>query len=415
MCAFMVMRLIVQDVAGLWGATFVGGVIVTLSSFGKYLASTRTKRTTTRKMRTTYPRYQAVILPITSNKRNVLSILLTTDGKGHVAIHTRSPLVRPYSTDCNVSKSNGATFMRVTTVDKLPLIPTSGEGPVGAAAFKANRLVHSTLRQKYLHFIVKLKKDTAGSTNLKVLRTLKFHFFSGRKRRIKDVRGNVTLYNTLLSTVDSVSDSSTRPTLGGAYFATTYSMHGPFFNPGKTTRVFTPRGKTSTSVMGRLSITVRRLSSIVFRAANGSMSLRPNTNTTNNVNNDLRTFLSTRLGPNVRLLLRALSFTRGVGSTSLVVAKRKGSSQRALVKGMPSNVLRRTEERRVPIVLLTKTVRSTKVLGTTKFQNMFSVAPSPTSLRRTVRPRFTRRGVQEAIRRVYQVFFWLPLAPLACQ
>lgn len=374
----------------------VGGVVVTVSSFGNYLASTRTKGTTRGNVGDVGPSYRASIVPVTSNNRNLLSMLVATAGKGCVALSTRKPLVGVTGARCNLSNGNEATVVRVTTVDKLPLMPVRREGPVLAAAFNAKRLVGSTLGGKYEGFVVNVNKDTAGSTKLKVLRTLNFHFLSGSKRALN-------AKNRVVRTITGVSASNVRPTLERARFVMTYSMTGPFCNPSKTTCVFTRRGKTSSGVIRELSRNVRSLTRIVGGAAKGSVAGCPNTNTTKNVNNKLLTFFGTRLGPKARLLLGTVSFSRGVGKTSLVVANRKGTSQRATVKGMPCKVLGRTRGRRVPIVMLTNDVRGLPRLGGTKFGNVFSVTPNPVALRGTVRPRFTGRGVAQLISRLCSI------------
>lgn len=343
-----------------------------------------------------FPSYRALLFPVTSKNRKVLSVLASTAGKGCQALPTRNPLVRLIRKQCNVSNSKRATLVRVTTIDNLPLIPRSGEGPVLAAACKAKRLVLSTLRRNYHRFVINVNNDTAGSTKLNVLRTLKFHFLSGQKGLLK-------AKNEVVSRMTSVSASTMRPTLGRTHFAVTYSMHGPFYKSSKTTCIFTSRGKTSTGVIGRLSANVRTLSQIVLSAANGSVSSVPKTKTTKKVNKNFLTFLGTRLGPNVHLVLSILSFNGEVAKTSLVFANRKQTSQRAIVKGIPSNVLRRTQGRGVPIVMLTKDVRSTTRVGQTNFRKVFSVAPNPIAVRGTVRPRFTERGVHELIARVYSM------------
>lgn len=67
----------------------------------------------------------------------------------------------------------------------------------------------------------------------------------------------------------------------------------------------------------------------------------PKTNTTKNLNCTFLRCFGTRTHPKTRLLLSRVNFSTLVLSTSLIVANRKRDSGRALVKGLPREVLRR--------------------------------------------------------------------------
>lgn len=221
-------------------------MMATVSSFGKDVASVRTKRTTTRKVREISISTRIVMEPLTSKKRNAMRTLMSKVGKALRGMRIAKPLNRPIVYRCNVVRDAGATIVRVTKTTKVALISSRREGPLGAAACNIKRMVHSTVSGKYEHFLIKVNKDTAGSKKIKVLRTLNCNFLSGSKGRIPFNTGN-------LGILRRVASACILPRLGRYGFGVTYSMAGTLYKRRKYDTMFNPRGNTAPRVVYRVS------------------------------------------------------------------------------------------------------------------------------------------------------------------
>lgn len=222
------------------------GIIVTVSSFGKDVASLRTKRDTSTKVQHVCPSTSVAVHPLTSNNRNAIRTLALNYNNAHARMYMAKPLRGPILYDCNVLSTNGATIVRVSKTTKVALLSRARQGPLCAAACKIKRIVESTVSENYERFVVKVNKDTAGSKKVNVLRTLKFSLLSRRKIPMHR--------NTLnLGSLTMVSSSRTLPRLGRYAFQVTYSIAGPLYNSRKYDTIFNPRGNTSPTVVRRVS------------------------------------------------------------------------------------------------------------------------------------------------------------------
>lgn len=326
-----------------------------------------------------FPRTSCGGVPVTSNKRKAIRSLISTARNSVVRQAIAKPLKRSIGTFFKLVKSKGATMVRVTTTSNLRLIPSRGQGPLVASAEKAKRLVATTLSLKIRRVVVKVNNDTAGSTKTKVVRTLNNGLLSGANDRVKRNKKSLIRLRTV-----SVSNLSSE--LQSIRFRITYSISGPLANPENTSTVFNPRGKTAPRVIRLLSRGLKRFTSIIRGALNGSFHRVRKTNTTKKVNKDLLTLLGTSLGGKVRVILRTMSFRGRMGSTSLIVAKRKGVSDRAVCKGAPVNITETTGGRKVPMVNLTNSLSSSdSVIRRRKVSTLFDVIPNIMALPRTLR------------------------------
>lgn len=220
--------------------------MVTVSSFGKDVASVRTKGTTTTNIGTIFPSTRVIIHPLTSNKRNAIRTLAAKVNKHVRATLMDSPLNEGVSTSCNVLRGGGATMVRVTTTTKLPLLSGRRHGPLRAAACNIKRLVQSTVQGNYERFVIKVNNDTAGSNKIKVLSTLKFRFLSGDNRPIQGK-------TTKLTSLTRVQDKRMLPILGRYAFQITYSIRGSLYKRLNYDDMFKPRGNTSRGDVQRVS------------------------------------------------------------------------------------------------------------------------------------------------------------------
>lgn len=282
-------------------------------------------------MRTTFSRTLAIhktrihSLPVSSKNRRVLPTFVATLRKRLLRTRMRSPLVHPIATYCNVTPSK-ATIVRATRTYKLACLSTRRHGPLITAACNMNRLITRTVRRKYQHFLVKLNKDNADSTKGNVLRNLASSLTPNNA--VRSILGN-PLSNYRLVLTDS--------------------MHGPLCKPRNTTRVFTPRGKTAPAVIRRLSQHTHRFTRRSTQHVNESTSFRPNTKTTNKLKCTFLRCLRTVARSNTSLLLSLYRFSALLARASLIVANRKRTSHRALVNGLPRQMVQQTRTRRIPI------------------------------------------------------------------
>lgn len=94
-----------------------------------------------------------------------------------------------------------------------------------------------------------------------------------------------------------------------------------------------------------------------------------------------------------------------MGSTSLIVAKRKQVSNRATVKGTPIKITTLTGGCNGPMLTFTNTIReSTEGYGRRNVSTFFPVLHNIIALRRTVGGRGTGEGLTSATRRICEAF-----------
>lgn len=369
------------------------GVLVTPSSFGKYVATGRTYRTVRGKLGGVSASTRVIGIPVTSNNRNAIRTLISTLGKGVVAGGIANPLGGPIATFCNLVRRGQLTMVRVSTTDNVRFIGRSATSPLRTAACKAKRLVLSTLRHNTRGFVVNLKNSTAGSNNTKVTRTLNIHFLSRSGRRLPI--NKVTLRGLI-----QVSRARVSPLLSGTAFSVTYSISYPLAKGGNTDVIFNPRGSTGRARIGLLSGTLTRCTSVITPRLGGTFK----TKTTNKLNFTVVTFLGTIPGPNTSLMVSTINLGRGSSSYSLTVAKRKDVSFRATFKGAPVTIARYIGggSPGYAVINLYKRLKGgISILCRGNFSTLFPVISNPRSLRRTVRG--NRLGLAEATRGILEL------------
>lgn len=354
----------------------VVGVTIIYSSFGKDLASGSTYTTIGSKLLQYGGGFRILSLPFTSNKRKASHYFCSVLKKRLQGTTIRSPLLHRVATRCAILPSN-ATMVSVTSTDKLALLGDDRHSTIGISSLKDKRLVYSTTRRKTGRVVLKLNNDTAASTKANVLCTLNVQFFSRSNIRILPSNRGVVQ-------IGGVQQARGFREFGSVGFALTYSIAGPLYKRGKTTCIFSPRGKTSGGSIRLLSSNLQGVKRVFRGRSNGGVVGLPKTKTTNNVNNNLSTFLGYRLRDKFSILTETTSLRSGVHHSSTIVANRNGASERALFNGLPGEISSVTEGFNIPYVLLDNSIRGSVSTRGLKMYRVRGVGRGNVDLRRYV-------------------------------
>lgn len=378
-------------------------IVIAIDSFKGCLTSAEAGEAAARGVHAACPECRTIVLPVADGGEGMLDVLLAASNGKRITVCAHDPLMQPCDASYGISGDGNTAFIEMAAISGLPLVPAGKRNPMKTTSFGTGELIRDALEQGCLRFIIGLGGSATNDAGLGMLQALGFRFFDKEGHEVGSTEKGIALCGALLSEISSVDSSSAHPALRKACFTAACDVRNPFFGLNGAAHVFAPQKGADEDMVKELDVAMRHLSDVIFRTTGKDVSLHPGAGAAGGMGGGLHAFLDAQLKPGIELLLETLDFAEKIKDADLLITGEGKSDRQTLMGKVPSGILQEARRKHIPVILLAGAIEDTKILNEAGFRGVFSITPSPVSLKQAMQPEFAQDNIRRTVEQICRI------------
>ncbi|KGN81418.1 glycerate kinase [Porphyromonas gulae] len=383
-------------------------IVIAIDSFKGCLSSAEAGEAAAAGVRAACPTAEVVVLPVADGGEGMQDVLIAaTDGR-RIVLRAHSPLMEMRETSYGISADGQTAFIEMASISGLPLVPEGRRNPMQTTTFGTGELIKDALDRGCRMFIVGIGGSATNDAGLGMLQALGFRFYD---RDGRDIGEDAALCGSLLSEVYRVDGSSAHPALADSHFTVACDVRNPFCGSDGAAFAFAPQKGADEEMVARLDASMQHLAAVIHRHTGQDIVHVPGAGAAGGMGGGLLAFLGAVLKPGIELLLDALHFSEKIRHADLILTGEGKADRQTLMGKVPAGVLAEAMKQEIPVVLLAGSIEDAVALNRAGFLGLFSITPSPVSLREAMNPACARDNLRRTAEQVCRLYAFASARP----
>lgn len=372
-------------------------VVIAIDSFKGCLPSAEAGEAAARGIRSVFPECEIRCLPIADGGEGMLEVLITATNGQEVHVSAHGPLMEERDTHYGISGDGKTAFIEMASISGLPLVPPEKRNPMLTTTYGTGELICDALERGCRNFIIGIGGSATHDAGLGMLQALGFRFTNKEGKETGTGSGEVLLK------VASVDRTFVHPALNSCRFTVACDVQNPFYGPEGAAYIFAPQKGADRKMVEMLDAGMRSFAEVTFRTTGKDISHHPGSGAAGGMGGSLLAFLNAELKPGIQLMLDALDFNNIMEGADLIITGEGKADKQTLMGKVPSGILERAKEQKIPVILLAGNVEDTDKLNEAGFQGVFPIVPSPLSLEQAMIPESARANIQRTTEQICRI------------
>ena len=348
-------------------------IVVAIDSFKGSLSSREAAEAAEQGIKTIFPQCEVLHFPVADGGEGILEIL-TDAFHGHtVPLVAHNPLMQKITTQYGISEDGRTALVEMARISGLPLLPPSRRNPMLTTSYGLGEIIAEALNKGCRHFIIGIGGSATNDAGLGMLQALGFRFFD-HDNKLLGTGGQI------LSRVAAIDTTAVHPALSEASFTIACDVDNPFYGPRGATRIFAgQKGATPEMTdIGRI----------------------PGSGAAGGVGGAFLAFTNARLMSGIDLILTHLQFGKRIQNADLIITGEGSADAQTTMGKVAYGILREARKQNIPVLLVAGHIADTPSLYTAGFSGIFSIAPGPVTLEKSMHPEFAATHLQRLITQI---------------
>lgn len=383
-------------------------IVIAIDSFKGCLSSAEAGEAAAEGVRAACPAAEVVVLPVADGGEGIQDVLIAaTDGR-RITLRAHSPLMEMLETSYGISADGQTAFIEMASISGLPLVPEDRRNPMLTTTFGTGELIRDALDRGCRKFIIGIGGSATNDAGLGMLQALGFRFYD---REGKDIGEDTALCGGLLSEVYRIDGSLAHPALADSHFTVACDVRNPFCGPEGAAFAFAPQKGADEDMVARLDASMQHLAAVIHRHTGQDIVHVAGAGAAGGMGGGLLAFLGAVLRPGIELLLDALHFSEKIRHADLILTGEGKADRQTLMGKVPAGVLAEAMRQEIPVVLLAGSIEDAVALNRAGFLGLFSITPSPVSLREAMNPAYARDNLRRTAEQVCRLYAFASARP----
>lgn len=363
-------------------------IIIAIDSFKGCLTSEEAEKAVKDGLQKSLPDCKTICLPVSDGGEGIVSVLTKLSNGHYLRQEVTGPYGKKLTARYGISGTNDETaFIELASAAGLPLVPPEKRDPAQTTTRGVGEIILAALRQGKRHIIIGIGGSATNDAGTGLLSALGFRFLDITGRELP---GN----GASLSKIASVDMSHTSSLLKDARIEVVCDVTSPFYGKQGAACIFAPQKGANPQTVEALDRGLRSFAQVIERTTGIDISTLPGAGAAGGVGGGLAAFLHAPLHPGIDFILDALHFDDLISDTDLVISGEGHVDRQSVMGKVISGILRRTLPRRKPLILLCGGVEDVEQLNAAGITAVFSITPSPVSLRASMDRAFALRNLE---------------------
>lgn len=378
-------------------------IVVAIDSFKGCLTSLEAGQAAAEGVRAACPSCEVLVLPVADGGDGMLDVLVSATQGRYVMLDAHDPLMKLRRTAYGISGDGKSAFIEMASISGLALVPDGQRNPMRTTTYGTGELMAHALNHGCRHFIIGLGGSATNDAGLGMLQALGFRFLDKAGHVLGSNAGGDAMCGALLADVSSVDTSFVHPALQEATFTVACDVNNSFFGPDGAAFVYAPQKGADAAMVEELDKAMRQLAEVIHAATGQDISLVPGAGAAGGMGGGLMAFLHAELKPGVRLLLDALHFAKQIEGADVILTGEGKSDRQTLMGKVPWGILGVAAKQQIPVVLLAGSIEQVEELNKAGFRGVFSINPSPLSLKEAMQKETARSNIQRTAEQIVRL------------
>ncbi len=331
-------------------------------------------------------------LPVADGGEGTMETLRAALNGRRISLRVHDPLMRPLDAGYALLP-NGTAVIEMATAAGLPLLSPAERNPMYTTTYGVGELIADALQRGVRNFLLCIGGSATNDAGIGMLQALGYRF--------TDIAGQTVAYGgAALARIAVIDDTGRHPGLDDATFTVACDVNNPFSGPAGAAYVYAPQKGATSEMVAQLDAGLQQLAGLLRRLLHVDLNTIPGAGAAGGMGGGLHVFLSARLLPGIEMVLNTLRFDEQLDNVTLVITgEGKMDTQTAMGKA-PAGVLRRAQQRQVPVIAFAGLLKDIEVLQKLGFQGLYGINPEDVSPEQAMQPEYAAARLESRVEAV---------------
>ena len=203
-----------------------------------------------------------------------------------------------------------------------------------------------------------------------------------------------------MSRVAAIDTTAFHPALSEASFTIACDVDNPFYGPRGATRIFAGQKGATPEMTEHLEAGMQAIAAVIAQTTGKDIGRIPGSGAAGGVGGAFLAFTNARLMSGIDLILTHLQFGKRIQNADLIITGEGSADAQTTMGKVAYGILREARKQNIPVLLVAGHIADTPSLYTAGFSGIFSIAPGPVTLEKSMHPEFAATHLQRLITQI---------------
>ena len=296
-------------------------------------------------------------------------------------------------TDCYYGWLDGSKKAVMEMASAAGITLVHEKNPLAATTFGVGEMIFDAIKRGAENIIIGIGGSATNDAGLGMLQALGFRFFD-HDNKLLGSGGQI------LSRVAAIDTTAVHPALSEASFTIACDVDNPFYGPRGATRIFAGQKGATPEMTEHLEAGMQAIAAVIAQTTGKDIGRIPGSGAAGGVGGAFLAFTNARLMSGIDLILTHLQFGKRIQNADLIITGEGSADAQTTMGKVAYGILREARKQNIPVLLVAGHIADTPSLYTAGFSGIFSIAPGPVTLEKSMHPEFAATHLQRLITQI---------------
>ena len=366
-------------------------ILISIDSFKGSMTSMQAGEAAKKGILKAVPDADVLVCPLADGGEGTTDAL--TDGMDgeKISLTVTGPLGE--KTDCYYGWLDGSKKAVMEMASAAGITLVHEKNPLAATTFGVGEMIFDAIKRGAENIIIGIGGSATNDAGLGMLQALGFRFFD-HDNKLLGSGGQI------LSRVAAIDTTAVHPALSEASFTIACDVDNPFYGPRGATRIFAGQKGATPEMTEHLEAGMQAIAAVIAQTTGKDIGRIPGSGAAGGVGGAFLAFTNARLMSGIDLILTHLQFGKRIQNADLIITGEGSADAQTTMGKVAYGILREARKQNIPVLLVAGHIADTPSLYTAGFSGIFSIAPGPVTLEKSMHPEFAATHLQRLITQI---------------
>lgn len=372
-------------------------VIIAIDSFKGCLTSKEAGEAAAKGIKEVLPLCNVIVIPVADGGEGLLDALISAYQGEYIQLPAHGPLMEIRKAHYGLSKDRKTAIIEMAVTSGLPLVPIELRNPMKTTTFGTGELIKDALDKECKNFIIGIGGSATNDAGIGMLQALGYCFLDKYGKELGPSGGQI------MKDIAEIDCSHAHPALQEARFVVACDVRNPFYGPKGAACVFAHQKGADNAMIQELDAGMKSLAQVIKKVTGKDIATYPGAGAAGGMGGGLLAFLNATLKPGTELLLETINFQEKIKEADLIITGEGKADLQTMMGKVPYGILKEAQKEHIPVIILAGSIEDTTALNEVGFKGVFSIAPGPITLSRTMEPKIAKENIKRLTAQICSV------------
>ena len=366
-------------------------ILISIDSFKGSMTSMQAGNAAKKGILKAVPDAEAVVCPLADGGEGTTDALIEGMSGEKIELEVTGPLGETVSCYYGWLEESRTAVMEMASAAGLTLV--NEKKPMIATTYGVGEMILDAAKRGCEKVIIGIGGSATNDAGLGMLQALGFRFFD-HDNKLLGSGGQI------LSRVAAIDTTAVHPALSEASFTIACDVDNPFYGPRGATRIFAGQKGATPEMTEHLEAGMQAIAAVIAQTTGKDIGRIPGSGAAGGVGGAFLAFTNARLMSGIDLILTHLQFGKRIQNADLIITGEGSADAQTTMGKVAYGILREARKQNIPVLLVAGHIADTPSLYTAGFSGIFSIAPGPVTLEKSMHPEFAATHLQRLITQI---------------